>query len=106
MTDDSLARNHSLAPADADYDIIHATITATERGRWFLDEYHRRHRGADTELVLTAVGRIEQAIRDGRAIDTTGNPRDEIAAIMEMIRQARRELVGRRGDPAASGEAA
>jgi hypothetical protein len=44
MSDDSLARNHSAAPpgADADFDVIHATIVATERGRWFLDEYARR----------------------------------------------------------------
>jgi hypothetical protein len=69
MPDDSPARNIIAPPplAGADYDAIFATIAATERGRWFLDEYALRHRGADTELVLAAVRRVETAVNTSPA---------------------------------------
>jgi hypothetical protein len=34
----------------------------TSRGRWFLGEYARRNRNADTSMVLDAVARIEQTL--------------------------------------------
>jgi hypothetical protein len=34
----------------------------TSRGRWFLGEYARRNRNADTRMVLDAVARIEEAL--------------------------------------------
>ena len=34
----------------------------TARGRWFLDEYARRNRNADTRMVLDAVARIEETL--------------------------------------------
>ncbi len=34
----------------------------TSRGRWFLGEYAKRNRNADTRMVLDAVARIEQTI--------------------------------------------
>jgi len=34
----------------------------TARGRWFLNEYAKRNRNADTAMVLEAVARIEQSI--------------------------------------------
>jgi hypothetical protein len=61
---DSLARNRPAAPAgaDTDYAAIHATISATERGRWFLDEHARRSRSADAGQVLTAVEPVEAPV--------------------------------------------
>ena len=35
-------------PADTDYDAICAAVTATARGRWFLDEFAKRNRNTDT----------------------------------------------------------
>jgi hypothetical protein len=46
-------------PTDADYDAICSAFRETARGRWFLDEYARRNRNADTRLVLDAVARLE-----------------------------------------------
>lgn len=108
MSDDSLARSQPDAPlsVDPDYDAIHATIVATETGRWFLDEYARRYRGADTELVLAAVERIGQTIRGGITTDPGDTVQRELSIMAEAIRQTRSEVVGRHGDPAASGEAA
>lgn len=51
----------SLPPlSPADYDMIAAAVMETARGRWFLAEYARRNRQADTEIVLAAIARLEQ----------------------------------------------
>lgn len=49
-------------PSDADYEAIRAAFVETSRGRWFLGEYARRNRNADTTMVLDAVARIEQSV--------------------------------------------
>ena len=53
----------SPAPAGrGDYESICAALKQTERGRWFLDEYAKRNRSADTHLLLAAIGRIETVV--------------------------------------------
>lgn len=47
---------------DSDYDIILAALSETARGRAFLQEYAQRNRVADTEALLTAIGRIEELL--------------------------------------------
>jgi hypothetical protein len=47
-------------PSEADYDAIREAFMETSRGRWFLSEYAKRNRNADTTMVLDAVARIEQ----------------------------------------------
>ena len=37
-------------PAEADYDAICTAVMATARGRWFLHEYAKRNRNADTRV--------------------------------------------------------
>lgn len=56
----------SSAAALSDYDAIERAVAETERGRWFLAEYARRNRLAETEMLLHAIARLEQALaRDG-----------------------------------------
>ncbi len=45
-----------------DYEAIEAAVMETERGRWFLAEFARRNRTADTAKVLAAVRRLEVAV--------------------------------------------
>lgn len=49
----------AAAPGDAEYEAMLGAFHETARGRWFLGEYARRNRNADTHMVLTAVERIE-----------------------------------------------
>src|SRR5882724_5563031 len=49
-------------PSEEDYEAIREAFMETSRGRWFLGEYAKRNRNADTRLVLDAVTRIEDAI--------------------------------------------
>jgi hypothetical protein len=52
-----------MSPGAADYNAILAAVMETERGRWFLAEYARRNRHADTAEVLAALERL--AARSG-----------------------------------------
>ena len=47
-------------PSEEDYAAISAAFMETSRGRWFLGEYAKRNRNADTRMVLDAVARIEE----------------------------------------------
>src|SRR5215217_7564936 len=60
--------------SEADYDLIEAAVMETMRGRWFLAEYARRNRHADTTMLMAALDRMEMA----KAIART---KTEIAAI-------------------------
>jgi hypothetical protein len=52
----------AVQPSEADYDAIKEAFMETSRGRWFLGEYAKRNRNADTKMVLDAVARIEDTI--------------------------------------------
>ena len=52
----------ALQPSEEDYEAISEAFMETARGRWFLGEYAKRNRNADTSMVLDAVARIEQSL--------------------------------------------
>ena len=78
----------SASPTDADYDAIQEAFMETARGRWFLGEFARRNRSADTAMVLDAVARIERSIAAQKA-----PPPDELstalAAVKTVVAEAR-----------------
>lgn len=47
------------------YEAIEAAVMETARGRWFLIEYDRRRRAAETTQLLQAVTRLERALGNG-----------------------------------------
>jgi hypothetical protein len=66
MADEAFALSpisaRAALPSEADYDAIQEAFMETSRGRWFLGEYAKRNRNADTKMVLDAVARIEETI--------------------------------------------
>ncbi len=66
---------HSLNPCEHDFDAIEAAVMETSRGRWFLAEYQRRNRSADTKLVLGALSKIDGKLNvsptPASAVDTS-----------------------------------
>jgi len=66
MTDEAFALSpisaRAAQPSEADYDAIREAFMETSRGRWFLGEYAKRNRNADTAMVLEAVARIEETL--------------------------------------------
>jgi len=78
------------APSEDEYQTFEAALSASARGRAFLAEYARRHRGADTETLLAALARLEALVRAQRA---GAEPvRAEVRALVDAIRSARPEI--------------
>jgi len=61
------------------------------RGRWFLSEYARRNRHADTQLVVEAIGRLEAAIRGDQA-QPVGDLRSALSDMAEAIARAKADI--------------
>jgi hypothetical protein len=66
MADEAFALSpisaRAVQPSEEDYAAISEAFMETSRGRWFLTEYARRNRNADTRMVLDAVARIEASL--------------------------------------------
>ena len=66
MADEAFALSpisaRAALPSEEDYAAIAEAFMETSRGRWFLTEYAKRNRNADTRMVLDAVARIEQGL--------------------------------------------
>jgi hypothetical protein len=48
--------------SEADYQALVQLLSMTAKGRWFLSEFAKRNRNAETSKMLDAVARIEQSI--------------------------------------------
>lgn len=58
-----MSGSRSLTATDgSEYELIEATMSESSRGRWFLQEYARRNRSADTEMLLGAIERLEGVV--------------------------------------------
>jgi hypothetical protein len=75
-------------PGEADYDAISQAFMETSRGRWFLGEYAKRNRNADTRMVLDAVERIEQTIAAERQPAAEDRLPEALAAIRLAVEGA------------------
>ncbi|MBS0531780.1 MAG: hypothetical protein JSS22_20680 [Proteobacteria bacterium] len=86
MADEAFALSpisaRAALPSEADYDAIREAFMETSRGRWFLTEYAKRNRNADTTMVLDAVARIEQSM----AAQQQKAPDDGLAKVLAVIR--------------------
>jgi hypothetical protein len=82
----------AASPTDADYHAIREAFMETARGRWFLNEYAKRNRNADTAMVLEAVARIEQSIGAAQTEDTAAPEPETLSetalAALETARSA------------------
>ncbi|MBN8990861.1 MAG: hypothetical protein J0H42_21665 [Rhizobiales bacterium] len=86
MADEAFALSpisaRATLPGEEDYAAISAAFMETSRGRWFLGEYAKRNRNADTSMVLDAVARIEQSL---------AAQKEESLAIQREVADAQRE---------------
>ena len=55
-------RDPNCEVTDSDYDTILSAIMETSRGRWFLSEFARRNRYADTNILLSALNNIKETL--------------------------------------------
>jgi hypothetical protein len=93
MADEAFALSPIAAraarPSEEDYDAISEAFMETSRGRWFLGEYARRNRNADTRMVLDAVARIEENLAAQRSQAPESNFAEALAAIRSAVEEAR-----------------
>ena len=78
--------------SEADFEAIAAAVNETERGRWFLAEYARRNRHADTERVLEAVTRLERSLATRSDAAPAEKIRSTIADMAEAIARTKAEI--------------
>src|SRR3981189_2647139 len=88
MADDAFALSpisaRATQPREEDYEAISDAFMETSRGRWFLSEYAKRNRNADTRMVLNAVARIEENL----AAQKDAAPEHALAQALAAIREA------------------
>ncbi|MBN9012857.1 MAG: hypothetical protein J0H25_07375, partial [Rhizobiales bacterium] len=105
MADEALAPSslpvEAAAPSEADYAAIHDVFMETARGRWFLTEFAKRNRNADTRMVLDAVARIEQSLATTK--EAPADLTEALAAIRDIVETARQQAVAAlQGQPSAA----
>jgi hypothetical protein len=98
MSNDPLARSDIWAGAlnETEYDAVYASVTATDRGRWFLSEYANRNRHANTDLVVAAIVRIESAIHGEAGQNSTSGATDRTPGVVAAVERISDIAIGLR----------
>ncbi len=78
--------------SDSDFAAIEAAVMETSRGRWFLREFARRNRHADTETVLTAIARLQDDTLPGRAVRVMDHLHDSLRSVATSLAETKREV--------------
>jgi hypothetical protein len=93
MADEAFALSPIAAratqPREEDYEAISGAFMETSRGRWFLGEYAKRNRNADTRMVLDAVARIEQNLAAQKQPPADDGLAEALTAIKNAVGEAR-----------------
>jgi hypothetical protein len=97
MADEAFALSpisaRAAQPSEEDYDAIREAFMETSRGRWFLGEYAKRNRNADTSMVLDAVARIEETLAAQQQPAPASGLTEALAAITGAAEEARAAAV-------------
>ncbi|HZP10081.1 hypothetical protein [Methyloceanibacter sp.] len=75
-----------------DYAAIEDALAASRRGRWFLAEYARRNRTAETEMLLEAIAKLEAAVLRPQRQSAPCGVFTELVEMSEAIARTRREI--------------
>jgi hypothetical protein len=102
MADEAFALSpisaRAAQPSEADYDAIQEAFMETSRGRWFLGEYAKRNRNADTRMVLDAVARIEENLSTQKQPPPKSELPEALIAIRTAVEEARAAMAVALGD--------
>jgi hypothetical protein len=98
MADDAFALSpisaRATQPSEQDYDAIREAFMETARGRWFLGEYAKRNRNADTRMVLDAVARVEENLAAQKQAAPDNGLAEALVAISRAVDEARAAASG------------
>ncbi|MGF3024327.1 hypothetical protein ACQVP2_16060 [Methylobacterium aquaticum] len=87
-----MAGTPSLPLHREEYDVIEGAMLETARGRWFLGEYARRNRSADTDVLLQAIGRLETAVIGDRGPSGMERLRFDLIEMAKAISRTKSEI--------------
>jgi chemotaxis protein CheZ len=90
--------------SDADYEAIEDAVLETNRGRWFLAEYARRNRHADTKILLAAIDRLEAAMRGERTAESVDRIRFDLVEMAKAIARTKAEIAAIKPDVEQAGK--
>jgi hypothetical protein len=94
MSDSTPALRSEQEPlADSDYDTILGAVMETARGRWFLQEYARQNRNADTGVLLVAIDRIESLLKSREAAPEAADAPASVPGILMQLRDIAENLI-------------
>jgi hypothetical protein len=97
MADEAFALSpisaRAAQPREEDYEAIREAFMETSRGRWFLGEYAKRNRNADTRMVLDAVARIEETLAAQKPASDS-ELAEALGAIRSALGEARHAAAG------------
>jgi chemotaxis regulatin CheY-phosphate phosphatase CheZ len=82
--------------SETDYEAIEAAVMETTRGRWFLTEYARRNRTADTRQILSAIERLENTVSGERASLGLERVRVDLMEMARAIARTKTEIAALR----------
>jgi hypothetical protein len=77
---------------DAEFEAIASAVNDTSRGRWFLSEYARRNRNADTRLVLEMLARVERTTARRTGGLEADRLRGDLVELTEAIARAKTDM--------------
>jgi chemotaxis protein CheZ len=104
MTDERFPLSPTAPPpTEADYEAIAAAVMETVRGRWFLGEFAKRNRNADTDLILQRIDRIETLLREPEPVSPAERVRIDLVEMAKAIARTRREIAAIKPDGDAKG---
>ncbi|MEJ1161670.1 protein phosphatase CheZ [Prosthecomicrobium sp. N25] len=81
----------SSLPAE-DYQAIEDAVMETARGRWFLAEFARRNRVAETAAITATLERLERLIKRERQVPDIDRIRLDLADMAEAISRTKQEI--------------
>jgi chemotaxis regulatin CheY-phosphate phosphatase CheZ len=88
-----MTETKALSPLNEDdYGAIADAVMETARGRWFLGEYAKRNRTADTDLLLTAINRLESSVGGERTHPQIEQVRFDLVEMAKTIAQLKIEV--------------
>ena len=90
------------ATIDAEFEAIASAVMDTSRGRWFLNEYARRNRNADTRLVLEMLARIERSTARKSGALEADRLRGDLTELAETIARAKSNMAAAGVDASAA----
>jgi hypothetical protein len=68
-----------------DYEAIEGAVLESPRGRWFLGEFARRNRAADTLMLLEAIRKLERGVAENPAHQPSADLVAELAAELKDL---------------------